>query len=82
MLADVSFEKIIKGSLLVLKIGYPSRIERFCSISEVTTIPVQEFELGDIAECPHCGKKFEMNDLGEEDYNDFDKYFEHVSICV
>lgn len=41
----------------------------------------QDFELGDIAECPICGKEFEMNDLGEEDYNDFDKYFEHVSIC-
>lgn len=44
-------------------------------------MPVQEFELGDIAECPHCGKEFEMNDLDEEDYNDFDKYFEHVSNC-
>ncbi|WP_190323389.1 hypothetical protein [Rummeliibacillus sp. TYF-LIM-RU47] len=42
---------------------------------------IQEFRLGDIAECPHCGKEFEMNNLDEEDYNDFDQYFEHVSVC-
>lgn len=42
---------------------------------------IEEFEQGDIAECPHCGKEFEMNNLSEDDYNDFDQYFEHVSVC-
>ncbi|WP_176473323.1 hypothetical protein [Niallia circulans] len=42
---------------------------------------IQEYGLGDIAECPHCGKEYEMKNLDEEDYNDFDQYFEHVSIC-
>lgn len=42
---------------------------------------VQEFELGDIAECPHCGEEFEMNNLSEDDFDDFDDYFMHVSMC-
>jgi hypothetical protein len=48
---------------------------------EVILVSVYEFEQGDIAECHHCGKEFEMNNLNEEDYNDFDQYFEHVSMC-
>lgn len=42
---------------------------------------IEEFELGDIAVCHHCGKEFEMNNLDEDDWNDFDKYFEHVTTC-
>ena len=41
---------------------------------------VQEFESGDIAECPHCGREFEMNNLDEEDFDDFDEYFMHVTM--
>lgn len=41
----------------------------------------EEIKQGDIVECPHCGKEFEMNNLTEDDYNDFDKYFEHVTLC-
>ena len=41
----------------------------------------EEFEQGDIAECPLCGKEFEMHNLSEDEYNDFDQYFEHVSLC-
>ena len=40
-----------------------------------------DVKLGDIVVCPNCGKEFEMNDLNEDSYNDFDMYFEHVSIC-
>lgn len=42
---------------------------------------VDEFELGDVAVCPHCGKEFEMNNLDEDNWNDFDDYFEHVTTC-
>ena len=42
---------------------------------------IQEFGLGDIVECPHCGKEFEINNLDENDINDFDNYFEHVTTC-
>lgn len=44
-------------------------------------VSVQEYGLGDIAECPLCGKEFEMNNLDDEDINDFDLYFEHISTC-
>lgn len=40
-----------------------------------------EITEGDIRECPHCGKEFEMNDLSEDDLNDFDNYFEHITTC-
>lgn len=40
-----------------------------------------EVRLGDIIECPECGKSFEMNDLSEDDLNDFDVYFEHITTC-
>jgi hypothetical protein len=42
---------------------------------------IQEFSLGDIAECPNCGKEFELNNLDDEDINDFDMYFEHITTC-
>lgn len=42
---------------------------------------IQEFSLGDIAECPNCGKYFEMNNLDDDELNDFDNYFEHVTTC-
>lgn len=42
---------------------------------------IQEFELGDIAECYGCGKEFEMNNLDEKNINDFDIYFDHVTTC-
>lgn len=44
-------------------------------------MPIFEFEEGDVAICPHCEKEFEINNLKDDDYNDFDVYFEHVSIC-
>lgn len=40
-----------------------------------------EVSLGDVVECPHCRKEFEINDVDEDNYNDFDIYFEHVSTC-
>ncbi|WP_445478009.1 hypothetical protein ACULLL_16745 [Lysinibacillus irui] len=49
---------------------------------EVNDMPVQEFGLRDSAECPYCGKAFEMNDIDEEDDNDYERYLEHVLICV
>ena len=44
-------------------------------------MPTVEFEEGDIAECPHCGLEFEMNDLSEDDWDNSDAYFEHVTTC-
>lgn len=42
---------------------------------------ILEVELGDVIECPHCGKEFEMNNLDEDEIDDFDNYFEHVTTC-
>lgn len=42
---------------------------------------IQELGIGDIAECPHCGKEFEINNLDENEFDDFDAYFEHVTTC-
>lgn len=42
---------------------------------------ILEVGLGDIVECPHCGKEFEMKNLDDENINDFDVYFEHVTTC-
>lgn len=42
---------------------------------------IQDFGLGDIAECPNCGKEFEMNNFDEDDIDDFDNYLEHITIC-
>ncbi|KIL74210.1 hypothetical protein [Bacillus badius] len=44
-------------------------------------MPIHEFGLGDIAECPNCGRGFELNNLDEEELNDFDEYFEHITTC-
>jgi len=37
---------------------------------------VDTFHIGDTAECPKCGKEFEIN--GDDD---FDDYFYHVTTC-
>lgn len=41
----------------------------------------EEFEEGDVAQCPHCGKEYKLDNLSEDDYDDFDQYFEHVTTC-
>jgi len=41
----------------------------------------EEFKQGDIAECPYCGTEFQLDYISEEEYDDFDQYFEHVSAC-
>ncbi|MFD1777035.1 hypothetical protein [Paenibacillus rhizophilus] len=40
-----------------------------------------DFGLGDIAECPRCGREFEINNLDDEELDDADRYFEHVTTC-
>ncbi len=42
---------------------------------------IEDFVLGDIAECPHCGKEFELNNFHEDEPDDFDEYFEHITTC-
>ncbi|MGO4890316.1 hypothetical protein ACJ2A9_21420 [Anaerobacillus sp. MEB173] len=42
---------------------------------------IREFSLGDIVECEHCGKEFELNNLDEDEFDDFDGYFEHITTC-
>jgi len=42
---------------------------------------IQYFNVGDIAQCPNCSKEFEMSNLDDEELNDFDEYFEHVTTC-
>lgn len=44
-------------------------------------MPIEEFYEGDVAECPVCGKEFELNNLDEDELNDFDEYFEHITTC-
>lgn len=44
-------------------------------------MPYQEVNLGDIVECPHCKKEFEMNNFSDDDLDDFDEYFEHITTC-
>ena len=44
-------------------------------------VAIHDFGLGDVAECPQCGKEFEMNNLDDEEINDFDVYFEHFTTC-
>lgn len=41
----------------------------------------EELKLGDIVECPICGKEFEMTNFDGEKLDDFDLYFEHVTTC-
>ena len=36
---------------------------------------------GDTVLCPHCEKEFYMEKFHEEEWDDFDRYFEHVSTC-
>lgn len=47
----------------------------------VKRMSVQEFELGDIAECPNCEKEFELKDSKEDEPDSFDEYFEHITTC-
>lgn len=42
---------------------------------------VTEFGHGDIMECPHCGKEFEINNIDDDELDDADTYFEHVTTC-
>lgn len=42
---------------------------------------IAEYQEDDVAVCPKCGKEFELKNLSEEDINDFDIFFEHVSVC-
>ncbi len=40
-----------------------------------------EFELGDIVECPVCQKVFEITRIDDDELDDSDLYFEHVTMC-
>lgn len=40
-----------------------------------------EFELGDTVECPVCRKVFEITRIDDDDIDDSDLYFEHVTMC-
>lgn len=40
-----------------------------------------EFQEGDIAVCPRCGAEHEMNYLDEDELDDFDEYFMHITTC-
>lgn len=42
---------------------------------------IQGLGLGSIVECERCGEEFELNYLHEEELDDFDEYFEHVTTC-
>jgi hypothetical protein len=42
---------------------------------------IREIDSGDIMECPHCGRDFEMNNINDEDIDDFDDYFMHITTC-
>jgi hypothetical protein len=44
-------------------------------------LSIQHYGVGDIAECPHCGREFELMNLEEEELDDFDEYFEHITTC-
>lgn len=43
---------------------------------------MDEIGLGDIVECPSCSREFAMNNLDEDEFDDFDEYFMHVSIVA
>lgn len=36
---------------------------------------------GDTVWCPHCEKEFHIGELSEDEWDDADRYFEHVSTC-
>lgn len=38
-------------------------------------------KLGDVVECPHCRKTFEMNYFALDDYDDYEEYLTHVAVC-
>ena len=40
-----------------------------------------EFELGDIVECPVCRQSFEITRIDDNELDDSDLYFEHVTMC-
>lgn len=40
-----------------------------------------EYELGVTVECPVCHQVFELIHLDDEELNDSDLYFEHVTMC-
>lgn len=40
-----------------------------------------EFGEGETVECPHCGKEFNIESIDDEEWDDSDVYFEHVSMC-
>ena len=42
---------------------------------------ISEFGISDVIECPRCGREFELNNLDEDNHDDFDEYFEHVTAC-
>lgn len=42
---------------------------------------IQEIGLGDEVECPHCGREFALKDINDEELDDFDVYFEHITTC-
>jgi len=39
---------------------------------------VQEFKVGDVVACPHCGKEFKIKNL----IDDYDNYFMHTLDCL
>lgn len=42
---------------------------------------IYEYEQGDVMECPNCGKEFTLENIDEDELDDFDAYFEHVTTC-
>ncbi|MHA7580416.1 hypothetical protein ACX12E_08455 [Paenibacillus vandeheii] len=40
-----------------------------------------EYELGDTVECPVCCRVFTITRIDDEELDDSDLYFEHVTMC-
>lgn len=41
-----------------------------------------EFEIGNNVECPACKRTFTINHMDEDEPDDTDFYFEHVTLCT
>ena len=40
-----------------------------------------EIREGDYVNCIHCGKEFHIKNVSDNDWDDFDSYFEHLTTC-
>ncbi|WJH28431.1 hypothetical protein N6H13_25910 [Paenibacillus sp. CC-CFT742] len=40
-----------------------------------------DYELGDTVECPVCLRVFEITRIDDEELDDSDLYFEHITMC-